>query len=374
MATQEEDCKIICSIESIDTDWSWFIFGHVSWNRRNKRCLRIKSKEGGNLPPNEKPLFWCTSCRVNTTTVTPQFKLHLIVKDDTSTCKLMLLDSVAKVVVGCDAKDIWDGFYEEIEDPDILPQTITYLVGKSICFGLTLGSENVKNGSDIFLVSQVWSGDNILQIESNSEPITHVSSASSIMSGGERKQGFPPIQRGDSTQQTERITRRKQNSGNLVQVKRSQNQKSIRTLDVPVSTVFKRLFHGVGYIHTDAVSPNVNQGKQLTPCTPRNIIKCATSMDCGTEQASYGTLQRSCLTSVAYKAGIRKRPRSGLQDKTNICSFMDRLDETSGEESEEDGNAVAYDSDFEDLMKIFKKILTVVHKKTQMKNRIQKLK
>ncbi|WZZ54760.1 hypothetical protein YC2023_054867 [Brassica napus] len=27
---------------------------------------------------------------------------------------------------------------------------------------------------------------------------------------------------------------------------------------------------------------------------------------------------------------------------------MDRLDETSGDESEEDGNAVAYDSDFED--------------------------
>ena len=26
----------------------------------------------------------------------------------------MLLDSVAKVVVGCDAKDIWDGFYEEV--------------------------------------------------------------------------------------------------------------------------------------------------------------------------------------------------------------------------------------------------------------------
>ncbi|CDY25439.1 BnaC09g39540D [Brassica napus] len=112
-----------------------------------------------------------------------------------------------------------------------------------------------------------------------------------------RKQGFPPIQRGDSTQQTERITKRKQN-------------------------IFKRLFHGVGYIHTDAVSPNVNQGKQLTPCTPRNIIKCATSMDCGTGQASYGTLQRSCLTSVTYKAGIRKRPQ--------------------------DGNAVAYDSDFED--------------------------
>ncbi|CAF1926137.1 unnamed protein product [Brassica napus] len=151
-ATQEEDCKIICSIESIDTDWSWFIFGHVSRNRCNKRCMRIKSKGGGNLAPNEKPIFWCTTCRVNTTTVTPQFKLHLTVKDDTSTCKLMLLDSVAKVIVGFEAKDIWDGSYEEIEDPDILPQAIT---------------------------------DLILQLESNSEPITHVSSGSSIMSGGE---------------------------------------------------------------------------------------------------------------------------------------------------------------------------------------------
>ena len=66
-----------------------------------------------------------------------------------------------------------------------MPQAIADLVGKFICFALTLGSENVKNGSDIFLVSQVWSGDNILQIESNSEPITHASSASSIMSGGE---------------------------------------------------------------------------------------------------------------------------------------------------------------------------------------------
>ncbi|KAG2272321.1 hypothetical protein Bca4012_074605 [Brassica carinata] len=151
MATQ-----VFCSIESIDTDWSWFIFGHVSRNMCNKRCLRIKSKEGGSLPPNDKPLFWCTTCRANTTSVTPQ----LVFSDDTSTCKLMLLDSVAKII---------------IEDPDILPQAITDLVGKSICFGLTLGSENVKNGSDIFLVSQVWSGDKILQIESNSEPVTHVS-------------------------------------------------------------------------------------------------------------------------------------------------------------------------------------------------------
>ncbi|KAF3577203.1 hypothetical protein DY000_02034498 [Brassica cretica] len=253
-ATQEEDCKIICSIESIDTDWSWFIFGHVSRNRCNKRCMRIKSKGGGNLAPNEKPIFWCTTCRVNTTTVTPQFKLHLTVKDDTSTCKLMLLDSVAKVVVGFEAKDIWDGSYEETS----------------------------------FLVSQVWSGDKILQLESNSEPITHASSGSSIMSGGE----------------------------------------------------------DVVYIPTDAAPPS-NQQKLQTPC-----------VDSGTGQASHGSLQRSQITSLPYTSGIRKRPRSSLPHNSHKKSFISRLDEElacdtvhtsqmSGDESEDNGNSVATESDFE---------------------------
>ncbi|KAJ0266450.1 hypothetical protein HA466_0004580 [Hirschfeldia incana] len=185
MGAQEEDCKIICSIESIDTDWGWFYFGHVSKNRCNKRCRRIKSSATGSLTQNDKPLFRCSTCGVTTTTVIPQFKLHLIVKDDTSTCKLMLLDSVAKIIVGWEADAIWDGSYEEIEDPDVLPQEITDLVGKSFCFGLALLAENFKTASDTFLVSQVLSGDKVLQIETNSEPITHLSSASSIMSGGE---------------------------------------------------------------------------------------------------------------------------------------------------------------------------------------------
>ncbi|KAG2298454.1 hypothetical protein Bca52824_034926 [Brassica carinata] len=90
-----------------------------------------------------------------------------------------------------------------------------------------------------------------------------------------------------------------------------------------------------------------NLGKQLTPCTPRNIIKCTKSMlqwnsNVDVLQASYGSLKVTNLAS--------ERPRSVLQDKTNICSFMDHLDEhlhsdtfqaqISGDESEEDGNAV----------------------------------
>ncbi|XP_018480047.1 uncharacterized protein LOC108851127 isoform X1 [Raphanus sativus] len=180
MATME-DCKIICSIESIDTDWTWFYQGHGSCK---KKVILIKSKSG-NLDSTDKPVFWCTNCRINVTVVSPKFKLHLVVKDDTSTCKLMMLDTIAKAIVGCEALELCDGSYDEIEDPEDLPAPVRDLVGRSFCFGLTLGSENISCGSEIFLVSQVFSGDKILKIETNSEPITTITDGSSIMSGGE---------------------------------------------------------------------------------------------------------------------------------------------------------------------------------------------
>ncbi|CAN7099747.1 unnamed protein product, partial [Brassica rapa subsp. narinosa] len=156
MAPVEEGCKIICLIECMDTYWSWFYFGH---NSCKSKALILKSKEGGILFSNEKPLFWCTSCHATVTSVAPKYKLHMFVKDDTSTCKLMMLDSVRKLIVGCEAEELWDGSYDEIEDPTYLPQPIRDLV--------------------------VCSGDKILQIESNSDPMTHVMDGSSITSGGE---------------------------------------------------------------------------------------------------------------------------------------------------------------------------------------------
>jgi len=76
----------------------------------------------------------------------------------------------------------------QIEDPDVLPQPIKDLVGLSFCFGVTLGSGNVSGGSEIFLVSQVLSGDKLLQIETSFGfriCLVHVTDGSSIMSGGE---------------------------------------------------------------------------------------------------------------------------------------------------------------------------------------------
>ncbi|WZZ46214.1 hypothetical protein YC2023_042473 [Brassica napus] len=102
-----------------------------------------------------------------------------------------------------------------------------------------------------------------------------------------RKKSDPPIQKVDSTLQTESKTRQKQNSGNWMQVDRNLNRKSVRSADVPLSSIFKRLFHDVVYMPTDAVPPS-NQGKLLTPCTPGNMSKCFKSM-------------RSCITSLACK-------------------------------------------------------------------------
>ena len=38
----------------------------------------------------------------------------MVVKDDTSTCKVIMLDSVAKLLVGCEAEELWDGSYDEV--------------------------------------------------------------------------------------------------------------------------------------------------------------------------------------------------------------------------------------------------------------------
>ncbi|CAF2270257.1 unnamed protein product, partial [Brassica rapa] len=53
-------------------------------------------------------------CRSNITNVSLKFNLHLVVKDDTWTCNLMLLGSVGQSIVGVKAEELWDGSYEEV--------------------------------------------------------------------------------------------------------------------------------------------------------------------------------------------------------------------------------------------------------------------
>ncbi|KAH0929312.1 hypothetical protein HID58_015039, partial [Brassica napus] len=111
-----------------------------------------------------------------------RFKLHLIVRDDTETCKLMLLNTVGMTIVGHEAVDLWDGSNDEIEDPDQLPEPIRDLVGKSFCFGISVSSDNVTNEAETFKVLEVWFGNEILQVESQSEPNSMIGTSSSTMS------------------------------------------------------------------------------------------------------------------------------------------------------------------------------------------------
>lgn len=92
-----------------------------------------------------------------------------------------------------------------------------------------------------------------------------------------RKESDQPHPTMDSMQQTVRKTRRKQNSVNLLHHCRNQNKKCSSS-DVPLSSVFNRLFQDVVYIPTDTVPPTGNEDKLLTPSTPRNISKYCKSM------------------------------------------------------------------------------------------------
>ncbi|XP_048622957.1 uncharacterized protein LOC106384244 [Brassica napus] len=167
LAVEAESCKIVCTIEAIDMDWGWFYF---ECNRHNRRTTRVGRKGGGKMVESEKPVFYCDVCRANTTDVSPKYKLHLFVKDDTGSCQLMLLDTVAKTIIGEKAETLWDGSYAEIEDPNILPIPIKNCVGKSFCFGISIANDNVANGSDTFKVSEVRLTD--YNIESSSDVST----------------------------------------------------------------------------------------------------------------------------------------------------------------------------------------------------------
>ncbi|XP_013704346.2 uncharacterized protein LOC106408062 [Brassica napus] len=179
VAIEVQSCKIICSIESVDTDWGWFYFGCCGCN---KRITRIRRNE---LAQNEKPLWYCEKCHSNVTKVEPKYKLHLNVKDDSGSCKFMMLDTIASAIVGCEAVQIWDGSYDEIEDPEVIPMPLESLVGKSFSFGISITSGNLDSGSNTFYVSEVSTGNDLPKLETQSEPISALDTNSSTLSSGE---------------------------------------------------------------------------------------------------------------------------------------------------------------------------------------------
>ncbi|CAF2051232.1 unnamed protein product [Brassica napus] len=287
-ANQVGICKVICTIEAIDTDWAWFYFG---CNRHNKRVTKLPNVDYGRMTKIDKPLFRCEGCQNSITNVSPKFKLHLIVKDDTSTCKLMLLGSIAKSIIGVPAVDLWDGSYEEIEDPEILPSAIIALVGKSFCFGVSIGSDNVTNGALTFVVLDVFSGDKVLSIETESQKISETGTSSSTMSSGSHSSDDYPTPSTKRKEDWNPMTKRKkpiETNGDEPATKKtttSFNDMLIPPViqsfvnsnsypDIPLSSIWFRLFENIENHQVPINSTSYQQISMLSPQTPRNIRRC----------------------------------------------------------------------------------------------------
>ncbi|KAL0667234.1 hypothetical protein Bca4012_029938 [Brassica carinata] len=178
MATEIEKCIVKATVCAIDTDWAWYYFGCVKCNF--KKVTDITKRD---VVP-VKHLFHCDSCRQNVTNVAPQFKLHLLIKDDYGETKVILLDTIAEPIVGVSADVLLGGSLEEVEDPEDLPDAITDLIGKTFKFGVYVNKDNVDYGADIFIIGKTWAAN---------ETITEADDTLTNAISSDRSSGQPSV-------------------------------------------------------------------------------------------------------------------------------------------------------------------------------------
>ncbi|KAJ4876105.1 OB-fold-like protein [Raphanus sativus] len=118
---EAEKNLVMCIVYAIDSDWGWYYFR----------------------------LFHITS-------ISPRFKLHLMVKDDTGEASLMLLDMVTSGLISESATELLNGSFDELEDPEYLSEAITQIVGKTFTFGIYVENEHIVYGSEIYKVGRVY--------------------------------------------------------------------------------------------------------------------------------------------------------------------------------------------------------------------------
>ncbi|KAH0926517.1 hypothetical protein HID58_018773, partial [Brassica napus] len=301
----------------------------------------------GNLL-SEKPQFYCDVCRGPCNNYEPKFKLHLIVKDDTETCRLLLLDTVGRTIIGSKAVELWDGSFDEIEDPEILPQPIRDLVGKSFCFGLAITSDNVTNGSDTFKVSEVWSGDYIQRIESLSEPVSLIETVSSTLSGGElpgidhinenssedfstpsNKRKEDECDQMDMTSTSKKLCTKINNISNQNECQSSLSNSRMENLarddvhsTVDIKAVFKRLFGGFEKTQLN-IKNAVKAQSTITPKTPSNRRRCVLGVSLDSNQDNNTPYQSTKVTKDS-ETKTTQRPIEKKQRKTK-CGLLDDI-------------------------------------------------
>ncbi|KAG2296096.1 hypothetical protein Bca52824_042765 [Brassica carinata] len=157
------------TIYAIDTDYTWYYFGCVKCNF--KKVTDITKRD---VVP-VKHLWRCETCHQSITNVAPQFKLHLLIKDDYGETNVMLLDIIAEPILGVSADVLLGGSLEEVEDSEDSPDAITDLIGKTFKFGVYVNKDNVDYGADIFNIGKIWAVNEI--ISEDDDTVTNVVSS-----------------------------------------------------------------------------------------------------------------------------------------------------------------------------------------------------
>ncbi|KAH0901299.1 hypothetical protein HID58_040802, partial [Brassica napus] len=195
-------------------------------------------------------------------------------------------------IVGVKAEELWDGSYEEIEDPEILPEHILSLVGKSFCFGLYISSDNVTNGADTFVVLEVCSGDKVLSIENGSYSFSGMATTSSTMSSGSVLMLDQKSSEDCPTPITKRKMKRKKlepitgvepatekTTTSLVKPQRHSSSSTIAFKEIPLCSIYYRLFENFENRQVPSNTTPYDQISMLSPQTPRNIRRCVLGIE-----------------------------------------------------------------------------------------------
>ncbi|KAH0879868.1 LOW QUALITY PROTEIN: hypothetical protein HID58_067262, partial [Brassica napus] len=255
--------------------------------------------------------------------------------------------------------EIIDG--NQIEDPEILPEPILSLVGKSFCFGLSFGSENVTNGSGTFMVLEVCSADKALSIDTNSDAVSEIGTSSSTMSSGDvlmlesispedpktpfskRKEDDADLndhssiskklctkmikqektktegdKRTDSDTSKTNITTPLDDMPNLS--RSPSNSLPISKQPIPLSSIYYRLFETIENHHVPNYTiPLYQQISKFSPQTPRNKRKIFLGLDTIKDQVSdTPEFDKSCLTALSTPSPTFNSSEQTIQEDDSL--------------------------------------------------------
>ncbi|XP_024009298.1 replication protein A 70 kDa DNA-binding subunit B-like [Eutrema salsugineum] len=158
-ASEVGKCVTMATIMSIDTEFGWY---YMSCKTCSKKVLphnmdAMREKYPGR--PFKKQLWKCGKCNTDVEEVIPAFynmQVHAYIRvmDNTGETKFLLFDKLAMEVVNQTASQLTQSV-DEIQDPDVLPMSLSNICGKTYLFKVAIESSNIVFNSDTYKVMKI---------------------------------------------------------------------------------------------------------------------------------------------------------------------------------------------------------------------------